>query len=324
MLKFFFRKNKNNQSCDGKLYEMFMACYKGDVAKVRRLLKDSPLLIDKSYSNYSTPLSIATSVSRTEIVNVLLGYGAKMNTLDASGTSPLYTACLNGCYEIVKSLLQKGANIEILDSDHHSPLHAAIVGSNTKVVELLILNKANVNCCSFDGWTPLLTAINLKNEKAVDLLIKAGANLYSSTCQDDYPLLLAKDSTPEIFRTMLSVAEVDYATTSDNSLLISMIKDMTKTKTEIDYVLKMGASPDFSFQNCGWTPLFQAVASGRADIVYLLMGYGADTEIQYRNGDGVYRNLHYYCTDDLIKHYIELKRVVWSRNKPFLPKGLQI
>ena len=88
------------------------------------------------------------------MVGTLLNHGAKVNSTDGFGSTPLIAAIGSGNVETVKLLLDKGANPNAsLDFDEEgstgargeSALAVAAAGGNADIVRLLLKKGAKVN-----------------------------------------------------------------------------------------------------------------------------------------------------------------------------------
>jgi ankyrin repeat protein len=55
----------------------------------------------------------------------LLKHGAKVNTFNKKGVTPLYLAVENGYVGIFRELLNNGAKVDTANMDGWTPLHAA-------------------------------------------------------------------------------------------------------------------------------------------------------------------------------------------------------
>jgi len=76
---------------------------------------------------------------------------------------------------ILDALLAAGAKIESCDGDGMTPLLKAVLGKHPTTVALLIKRGADVNAAAPNGDTPLELAKEAKNRAIEQLLVQAGA-----------------------------------------------------------------------------------------------------------------------------------------------------
>jgi len=88
------------------------------------------------------PLIYAATKGHTEIIEMLLGVGAKIDSTSDNGTTALMMAARGDHLDAVKLLLQKGANPNIRNESGGTALSFALGREHQKVVELLQLNGA--------------------------------------------------------------------------------------------------------------------------------------------------------------------------------------
>jgi len=133
--------------------ELLIAVTNNDFDAVCELLKNSDERVtdkngkpvDRTHiknARGSTPLAIAVFFRNTQMVELLLSYGANVNTRDSFETTPLHNACENGDVDMVQLLLDKGASIDVRNKNDSTPLHRAALNGHLDVVHML-LNKAN-------------------------------------------------------------------------------------------------------------------------------------------------------------------------------------
>lgn len=96
-----------------------------------------------------------------------------VNSINASGESPLMMAALRGDLDRVVQLLGRGAKVH---QDGWSPLHYAATGPEPKVVALLLERGAPIDALSANRTTPLMMAAGYGAEASVDLLLARGAD----------------------------------------------------------------------------------------------------------------------------------------------------
>jgi ankyrin repeat protein len=130
-----------------------------------------------------TLLMFAAEAGQTDIVNILIAAGAKLDTRDqlsiassiGGGETALHRAAANHHTEIVKALLAAGAKIDVVDKSKRTPLADAVEGEDATIAEILLNAGANPNG-SERGPTPLSSATCLGDLRSVKLLLQYGAN----------------------------------------------------------------------------------------------------------------------------------------------------
>jgi ankyrin repeat protein len=109
-------------------------------------------------------------------VKRLLSRGADPNAADDVGQTPLHWAAYIGRSDIVRLLLKYGANLNIKTKyDGRTPLHVA-AAYEVSVVKLLIKYGADVNARDSRGRTPLYIALEERNVDVVKALLRHGAD----------------------------------------------------------------------------------------------------------------------------------------------------
>ncbi|RYP76157.1 hypothetical protein DL771_001981 [Monosporascus sp. 5C6A] len=104
---------------------------------------------------------------RRGTVQRLLGTGARINSKDYKGKTPLHWASRNGHDTVVKQLLEGGADANAKDNDGRTPLHLASEGQDT-VVKQLLEGGADANAKDNYNRTPL----HLASENGRDTMVK--------------------------------------------------------------------------------------------------------------------------------------------------------
>jgi len=175
------------------------AAARGDLAKVKALLKDNPELVSSRDNWGDTPLDMAVRYRHKDVVKLLLAKGVDINA-KTGGYPPLFTAVESGQKEIVELLLAKGAEVNAKIGDGETPLHMASTGiaSRKDIAELLLAKGADINAKTTadrnggldKGGTPLHLAAEDGHKDVVELLLAKGADINAKN-GDGTPLHMA-------------------------------------------------------------------------------------------------------------------------------------
>jgi ankyrin repeat protein len=159
------------------------AAQAGDVAAVRALLQKKAD-VNAAIVDGSTALHFAVHRDALEIVDLLLGAGAKPMAANRYGVTPLSIACTNGNARIVERLLRSGADPNAALPGGETPLMTAARTGDVAVLRALIEAKADVNTREKSrGQTALMWAAAENNAAAVKLLVEAGADIHARTSE---------------------------------------------------------------------------------------------------------------------------------------------
>src|SRR6185436_4705997 len=124
---------------------IFAAIKKGDLEKVKALLKANPdLVFTKDHTDW-TPLHYAAHWHQRDIAELLLVNKADVNAQASDGLQPLHCASAQGYNDVAELLLAHNADVNAKDNDGMTPLHFAADEGHKNVAELLLYNEADVN-----------------------------------------------------------------------------------------------------------------------------------------------------------------------------------
>ncbi|KAL4712225.1 hypothetical protein ACJJTC_011086 [Scirpophaga incertulas] len=144
-------------------------------------------------NDYRTVMHYAVLSGSTEVVNLLIKQGARLNydCPDISKPSPLDLAILKGDVEMVEMLLAAGAQVNASSSVIGTPLHVACsdnISNRTEIIKVLLENGADPNqkVYSADDGAQLRPALAeclnaAPTAQALRLLLRHGARVIMKT-----------------------------------------------------------------------------------------------------------------------------------------------
>ncbi len=235
--------------------------------------------------NTATPLHIAARGGHSQVVRMLLDYGASIDDLDSGLGTPLHYAAANGQTAVIKILLDSGANPNAVDSYLDSPCMAAASNGHVESVRTLLKVGVDTQLRNRYGQTALHLAA-ISGAKNVFVLLMStmsrhdlGAEdiwgepvLYGAICREsDYPMSLLLSHTPPV---------AAFESQTDN-ILIAAIEN--RPASDIRQLLRrLPTSPLRRFLDYralyGGTPLHVAATMAKLDTMNLLLDAGAQLE----------------------------------------------
>ena len=151
------------------------------------LIHEQGIDINAAQGDGTTALHWAAYQLDAALVGELLSHGAKADTQNKYGASPLGEAVKGGNADIVEMLIAAGANVEAPNADGETALMLAARTGNAAVASKLIAAGADVN--AVEAWraqTPLMWAAEGGFPEVVDLLIAHGADVHARADANDW------------------------------------------------------------------------------------------------------------------------------------------
>lgn len=228
-----------------------------------------------------TALHWAAWMQRSETVTSLLNGGADVDSVDKVRNTPLHIAAAEGNVAIVRQLLDRNANVDAKNRSGITPLHVAAVRGRVDVAQLLLDRGADIDARNNYGMTPLHHAVRTRNYAIGNrqgLFIK---------------FLLEKHANPNL-RDNDQLTPRDYALRDGREDLARLLQgDYTggavarRDDPALPAAAGVGKSDAGSVMVSmnGSTPLHEAAANGRLDIVEALLRRG-DINVNVVNNIG--------------------------------------
>ena len=276
--------------------------------------KDFDLKLGKAANDRfkNTPLMLACSLKKTEIVHALLETdpkGIDINYTNNQGQ----TACLhvfeNGCTDIAMIFLQKsfdlGIDLTVTDSEQQTLLHLACRNGDIELVSMLLNNikdsKIDLNSKNVFNQTAFLVACINRQSQVVDLMVTQSENQeIDLSCKDNNNLTGFDFWIPTQEAKVLKDALISndegqwkkvfgkqFISTKEVFLLYAIEKDEELALLLIDKSQQLGLNLDISLSTIDYntTPLAVACELDKPDILTALISKNVNINFRMENGE---------------------------------------
>ena len=154
-----------------------VAVLNGNIALVTILLDAgaNPSSADLEGTSDSNPVAKASRQNDLEILSLLLEYGGEVST------ATIINAASYNRYDVMGLLLGSGADVESRNRRGRTPLHIASLGDNRNLFHVLVGYDADVHAEADNGATPLHYAAHKDNAILVQNLLRLGASVSART-----------------------------------------------------------------------------------------------------------------------------------------------
>ncbi|XP_060557142.1 transient receptor potential cation channel subfamily A member 1 homolog, partial [Ruditapes philippinarum] len=193
--------------CENGKTALHLAAAKGRIRNVECLIEKAPKLMYMKDKSKRTALHDA--IKHVKVVEILLLKGAKINTKDKNGRTPLSYAAENGMLECTIKLVENGADINLEDNNKMGPIHFAAQKGQTEVFYKLAsskkidLDKPAINCLDLaidnNHVETVLRIFQLENSKWTKML-RSRSKLNDSDEFHDTPMRKLIRQMPEAAR----------------------------------------------------------------------------------------------------------------------------
>lgn len=190
---------------------LFIACKKGNVEIVEYLISacqadveqrgQYEVLDDRSVHTV-TPLWCAAVAGKYRVVDVLVRYGADVNSMSDTGSTPVRSACFMTHLDIVRLLVSHNADIQKPNFNGGTCLINSV--QSVELCEFLLQHGANVNAQDIQCKTALHYAIQEHRFETTKLLLSFGADPFlESRYKDDALQTACLKGAAEIFQYLI-------------------------------------------------------------------------------------------------------------------------
>ncbi|KAL9034197.1 MAG: hypothetical protein Q9180_005540, partial [Flavoplaca navasiana] len=228
-------------------------------------------------------LNLAVSNGQTRSVEILLDYGANINSEDKYRRTALLTASEMENLNLVQLLLDRGFDKEARSSTGRNALLRAVEESHESCVLALLDCGADVNSKDFWGRTALYVASDGGKIRLLNILLSRGIDL---DAQDQW-------GETALFRAVLGshrscvLALLDHGADIDKKNSRGLTALHVVSRDNNLYLLNVLLARGSNIQaknNRGRTPLFTAVENLHEHCMLALIRHGADVNMQDNTG----------------------------------------
>lgn len=238
----------------------------------------------------ATPLHCACIMDSVDAVNILLDRGANMLIANQYGRLAICYAYDNNNFEIVRAMLERGFPVNTKISQWSTPLTEACSKRDVQMVRLLMDMKADVNMSGSDcpgglKLTPLMDVCDgregaeMSGESVLDivkLLIEHGADPGIKSKYGKVAFNYAcENRLVEVAKYFLGFHERWCEIKTDGYQLIKYCSHDDCYEI-VKILLEYGVDPNSKSEDNDMTPLIDACNGALKNIVWLLLGYGAN------------------------------------------------
>lgn len=217
---------------------------------MRTIVERNPKLVTSADDAGFTPLHIAATAGRVDVVEYLLGRGADIEARTPGGQTPLFQTVPLGSQQAFVYLLEKGARLNARDNEGKSILQFALRWQRPAMVDLVLSRGFKVDVRGAEAQGMLEEAANAGIDSLVAALVTMGA-----------PLSVVRRG--------------------GTTLLHSAARG--GLDRFVQRLLKQGAHIDERDEH-GLTPLHVAAFYGRDEVVRVLIAGSADVEARGYDG----------------------------------------
>jgi len=190
---------------------LFIACKKGNVEIVEYLISTCQAdveqrgqyeVLDDRSVHTVTPLWCAAVAGKYRVVDVLVRYGADVNSMSDTGSTPVRSACFMTHLDIVRLLVSHNADIQKPNFNGGTCLINSV--QSVELCEFLLQQGANVNAQDIQCKTALHYAIQEHRFETTKLLLLFGADPFlESRYKDDALQTACLKGAAEIFQYLI-------------------------------------------------------------------------------------------------------------------------
>lgn len=157
--------------------DIFQWCREGETLQVRIWLDDPKNDMNQGDDHGFSPLHWACFAGQTNITDMLLSRGARINATNMGEDTALHLAASHGHLDCVTLLLKNRADVNALNEHGNTPLHYACFWGHLDIAVELLAQGAQANVANVDGETPIEKCHKQMIQRIVELAAAANQDL---------------------------------------------------------------------------------------------------------------------------------------------------
>lgn len=157
--------------------DVFHWCREGNALQVRVWLDDTEHDMNQGDDHGFSPLHWASKEGRTNIVEMLVYRGARVNALNMGDDTALHLAAAHGHRDIVLLLLRHNSIVNPVNEHGNTPLHYACFWGYQAIAEDLLAHGATLALANRDGDAPLDKCKGQMAKRLHELALELGQDL---------------------------------------------------------------------------------------------------------------------------------------------------
>jgi len=270
--------------------DIFEAVRQGQIENLTKLIKADPKLVNITNQFGQTPLSLAASYGKSNVVEFLTQHGAEWDIVSAvrvgrtdvvrniiaqepssitnryvGGATLLHLAASRDQEAVAQVLVSAGADVTAQNSAGNSPLGAALSSQNTNMANFLVAHGASEN---------IFDATLLGHLEKVSTLIALDKSQIYATNKFHIPLTAIAVAAGHADVLKLLLDKDAPANPATGGPLLHLAASFNQSNT-VAVLIRHGAKVDAMDQN-GFTPLHLAAIQGSTEVAELLLKNNAD------------------------------------------------
>jgi ankyrin repeat protein len=259
-----------------------------------------------STADGETVLMLAARAGDLEAVRMLLDRGANVNAVERyKGQTALMWAAAERHAPVVRLLLERGADWKVRSFEHETKMPKLSAASSVTpmprggltalsfaaregdiaTLEAMLASGADINYTDIDNTSPLVTALMNKHYSAALYLLEKGADPNIADKLGRTALYAAIDMRNEDYSALPNRPALDPTPS------IEVIRLLLEKGANVNATLaqrlpgRSGMDSGDTTLGEGTTPLMRAARGGDAEVMRLLLKYGADPMLATREGN---------------------------------------